>query len=271
MRPPFDVYASLLMGASCVALLVGHVRWGRKRYQRVTQQGATFFLGHDLMNAGYGALQPIVRWCVAQGVSPDTVSWASLIPAAAASIACATGHWGIAAWALLASALMDVMDGAIARATGTMSGSGAMLDSVLDRYAETFVFGGIIFYYREHVTAQLVALAAVLGSFMVTYSTAKAEALRAKPPRGSMKRSDRLTVLILGSALAPLSLFWLEPAGSRYAWPVLVAISLIAVLANASAFQRFGALARQLSQPTRPEAGTARATPMTKKLPIARV
>jgi len=272
MRLPIDVVASLLMGACCVALLVAHASRGRKRYQRVQQQGATFFLGLDLMNAGYWALQPLVRQCTTRGISADAISWLSLAPAALASLMIATGHWGIAAWALLGSALMDVMDGAVARASGTMSAGGAVLDSVLDRYAEAFVFGGIFFFYRAHVSAQLVILAALVGSFLITYSTAKAEALRAKPPRGSMKRSDRLTVLVLGAALAPLSMYWLEPAGSRFAWPMLVAITLIAVLGNASAIQRFASLARATHLPARPDPTLARpANTLGKKLPIARV
>jgi phosphatidylglycerophosphate synthase len=272
MRLPFDVAASLTMGASCVALLAAHAWNGRSRYQRVAQQGATFFLGIDLMNAGYWALQPLVKLCAEWRVSADTISWISLVPAAAAALAAGAGHWGIAAWALLGSALMDVMDGAVARASGTMSMSGAVLDSVLDRYAEAIVFAGIFFYYRSNVTAQLVTLAAIVGSFLVTYSTAKAEALRVKPPRGSMKRSDRLTVLVLGSAVAPLSLHWLEPAGSVMAWPVLVAITLIAVLGNASAIQRFSALAREARRPTRTEPTPARpASAVGKKVPVARV
>jgi phosphatidylglycerophosphate synthase len=262
MRVPIDVVASLSMGACCVGLLAAHARFGRTRYQRVQQQGATFFLGLDLMNAGYWALQPIVRRCVARGVSADTISWVSLVPAAIAAVLTATGHWGFAAWALLASALMDVMDGAVARASGTMSASGAVLDSVLDRYAEAIVFGGIFYFYRTHVTAQLVTMAALVGSFLITYSTAKAEALRAKPPRGSMKRSDRLTLLVLGAALTPLSLYWLESPTRAHAWPMLVAITLIAVLANASAIQRFAALAAVVRD-ARPESSSPRskATP----------
>lgn len=272
MRLPLDVVASLAMGASCVLLLAAHARGGRTRYQRVAQQGGTFFLGLDLMNAGYWALQPVVKQCAQRGITADTLSWISLVPATIAAVTAAAGHWGLAAWALLASALLDVLDGAVARSTGTASPTGAVLDSVLDRYAEAIVFGGIFFYYRNHITAQLVTFAALVGSFLVTYSTAKAEALRLKPPRGAMKRSDRLTVLVLGAALSPLSLHWLEPAANHLTWPMLVAITLIAVLGNASAIQRFAALAREAAHPMRAEPPPARApAAVGKKLPIARV
>jgi phosphatidylglycerophosphate synthase len=239
------VFASLALGAACVALLVAHrVVNAPREYRRVVQQGGTFFLGLNLMHAGYWMIQPFVRACAARGISPSVITWWSLLPAIAAAVASAAGHWGLAAWALLASALLDVMDGAVARATNSASPAGAVLDSVLDRYAEFIVFAGLLVYYHDDLPAQFIVLAAVLGSFLVSYSTAKAEALHLTPPRGSMKRSDRLTVLILGTALAPLSQYWFEAAPGFSAFPVLGATSLIALLANVSAIHRFAVLTR---------------------------
>ena len=245
MRLPFDVLVSAVMGLSCAVLLMLH-RFvaASTRYGRVTQQGGTFFLGLNLMHAGYWMLQPVVRWCAAKRVSPSLVTWLSLIPALAAAVSAAVGHWGIAAWFLLASALSDVLDGAIARETGAMSAAGAVLDSVLDRYAEFIFFAGLFVYYRNALPVQLLILAAMIGSFLVSYSSAKAEAMRTTPPRGSMKRSDRLTVLVVGTAVAPWSQTWLEASPGRDAWPVVAAIGIIAVFANLSAVQRFIALAR---------------------------
>jgi CDP-diacylglycerol---glycerol-3-phosphate 3-phosphatidyltransferase len=250
MRPSVDVTASLTLGACCVVLLAAHSCAATPtRYRRVVQQGETFFLGFNLMHAGYWMLQPVVRLFSKHGVAPAAISWFSLAPAVAAGVAASVGHWGVAAWCLLASALLDVLDGAVARAIGELSPAGAVLDSVLDRYAEFIFFCGLFVYYRHFLAAQLVIVTALFGSFLVTYSTAKAEALQATPPRGSMKRSDRLTVLILGTALAPLSHQWLEKSTSTLAWPVLAAISLIAVMANASAIHRFTALARAVARP----------------------
>jgi CDP-diacylglycerol---glycerol-3-phosphate 3-phosphatidyltransferase len=243
MTLTIDAMASLALGGCTAALIATRAfRAARPSYGRVVQQGATFFLGANLMHAGYGMLQPVVRWCTRHGVSPGLITWYSLVPALAAAIAAGDGHWGLAAWCLLASALFDVLDGAVARASSQISPAGAVLDSVLDRYAEFFFFCGLFVYYRGWIAAQLVILAALFGSFLITYSTAKAEALQLTPPRGSMKRSDRLTVLILGNALAPLSPAWLET--SRQAWPVLAAAALIALGANASALRRFAALSR---------------------------
>lgn len=245
MTATSDLFASLGMGAFCIFLLAAHRMAGAPGgYQRVKQQGSTFFLGLNLMHAGYWMLQPAVRRCTQSGTSPAIISWFSLVPAVASAVAAATGHWGWAAWALLASALLDVLDGAVARALNEMSQAGAVLDSVLDRYAEFIFFAGVFIYYRSNLTAQLIVLAALMGSFLVTYSTAKAEALRLTPPRGSMKRSDRLTVLIVGTAATPLSIHWFEAPERVIGWPVLAAMGLIAVFANVSAVKRFIVLAR---------------------------
>ncbi|HVU33958.1 MAG TPA: CDP-alcohol phosphatidyltransferase family protein [Opitutaceae bacterium] len=245
MRLPFDVLASLFMAFCLLVLFASHrLAHGPDSYRRVQQQGTSFFLGLNLMNAGYWMLQPIVRWCSRSGVTPAMVTWCSLVPAAAAAISAATGHWGVAAWCLLAAALLDVVDGAVARTTGEASAAGAVLDSVLDRYAEFIFFAGVVVYYRNDLPAQLVTLAAVLGSFLISYSSAKAEALQLAPPRGPMKRSDRLALLVVATAVTPFSLHWLESSPRHYAWPVLVAVTVIAVLANASAIQRFTALAQ---------------------------
>lgn len=246
MSLPADLLASLALGAFCAGTLVAFRFAGAARgYDRVAQQGGTVFLATPVMNAGYWLLQPVVRLCVKTSTSPAALSWLSLAPAALAGIAAATGHWGAAAWCLFASALLDVLDGAVARAANRASPAGAVLDSVLDRYAEFFFFAGVLAYYRDLLAAQLLVLAALLGSFLITYSTAKAEALRVTPPRGSMKRSDRIALLVTGTALTPFSQRWLEPADSRWpAWPVLGAVALIAVLANLSALARFAALSR---------------------------
>lgn len=245
MRLSIDFFASVVMGISCVLLLVVHRSIGPDtRYRRVAQQGATFFLGLNLMQAGYWMLQPLVRRCAKSGVTAAAITWLSLIPALAAAVAAATDHWGLAAWCLLASALLDVLDGAVARAAGETSAAGAVLDSALDRYAEFVFFAGLLVFYRNDLPVQMLVLAALLGSFLITYSTAKAEALHLKPPRGSMKRSDRLTILVLGTALVPFSEPWFESLQRPRAWPVVAALALIAVLANVSAIQRFAALAR---------------------------
>ncbi len=77
---------------------------------------------------------------------------------------------------MLAS-LGDAVDGLIARATQTVSPGGALFDASVDRYEEFFILGGIAYFFRSSGLLLATTLLAFLGSFMVSYGSAKAEAL----------------------------------------------------------------------------------------------
>jgi phosphatidylglycerophosphate synthase len=218
-------------------------------YERVQLQGGTVFLAEEIMNGGYWLLQPVVRGCVRAGITPAMLTWLSLVPALGAAAAAASGRWALAAWGLLASSLLDVLDGAVARAEGRATRAGAVLDSALDRYAEFAFFGGLLIHYRAHLGVQLLCFAAAAASVLVTYSTAKAEALHVTPPRGWMRRSDRMACLVIGALLSPLSLRWFESGedvGAWHPWPLIAALGVIAVVGHLSAVLRFRALIQQV-------------------------
>jgi heme exporter protein D len=82
------------------------------------------------------------------------------------------------------SALGDTLDGIVARLQGTASDAGEVLDAAVDSYEEFFFLGGIVVHVRQSAVGVSLVLLALLGSFMVSYATAKAEALRAEIPRG---------------------------------------------------------------------------------------
>jgi hypothetical protein len=75
---------------------------------------------------------------------------------------------------------------------------------------------------------------------MVSYSTAKAEALQVKPPRGMMRRTERAVYLTLGAVLTPVSQ-WVT--GMETPYPMIAAVALVAVLSNVSAVQRLISIA----------------------------
>jgi hypothetical protein len=86
-----------------------------------------------------------------------------------------------------------------------------------------------------------------MGSFMVSYSTAKAEALHVSPPRGNMRRTERALYLTLGAILTPISIQMFEPSGFypvHLGYPMIFALGMIAILANISAVQRLVSIAR---------------------------
>ena len=108
---------------------------------------------------------------------------------------------------------------------------------------------GLVFYYRPIPELMLLTAGAMIGSFMVSYSTAKAEALQIDPPKGSMRRPERTLYLLVGAALSPVTIPWFERIPSfpiAVGHPMVFALAMIAVMANASAIERFAAIAKKV-------------------------
>lgn len=239
----FDAWAGLALPVCCLLLLIiAAVQAPGQRHARVTREGGTMFLGEAIMHWGYAWIDRLARVALKLGLGATAVSWLSLLLGLASGLGMARGHFGLAAWLLTLSGLGDGMDGAMARQQGKSSRAGAVLDSALDRYVEFFFLAGVIYFYRGVIGVQLLALVALFGGFMVTYSTAKAEALQVTPPRGWMKRAERLVWLIGGAALASAL-----PLAGHSGRPILVAVlAMIAIVANLSAIIRLWALSRSV-------------------------
>src|SRR5579859_4716780 len=180
-------------------------RAGPARESRIERAGGSPLLGKAAMEMGYWAMRPVARLCIALGFSANAVSWMSLVLAALAGAALALGNFGVAAVASLTSSACDALDGMIARETGTASDSGEVLDAAIDRYAELFFFGGIVLHERLDPAAVFLALAATAGAIMVSYSTAKGEALGVTISRGAMRRQERAVYLVIGAGLVPIT------------------------------------------------------------------
>lgn len=243
---------------------------GRAHFDRVERQRGSALLGKGVMEFGYWSLQPVVRCLVFLHVSPNMLSWSSLILGGAAGTCLAYGHFGHAAALATLSALLDALDGNVARATGQASDAGEVLDACVDRYVEFLFLAGLVVYYREIPALQLIALAALLGSFMVSYSTAKAEALHVAPPPGVMRRPERAVYLILGAGLSPFPLPGLArlfPLPADAGYPMVVALVLVGVLSNLSAIGRFYAIFSAIRQRETPVQGIRRITPKSQPGP----
>ena len=136
------------------------------------------------------ALDPVARRLVAADVSANGVTACSLAAGAGAGLSFSLGHLGVAACLLVAASLGDAVDGLVARASRTDSPAGALFDAAVDRYEEFFALGGLAFLFRADAALLAIALAALMGSFMVSYGSAKAEALRVPVPPGAMRRAE---------------------------------------------------------------------------------
>jgi CDP-diacylglycerol--glycerol-3-phosphate 3-phosphatidyltransferase len=150
------------------------------------------------------ALAPLVRATTALGVSANTITALSLGAGAGAGVLLAFGHFGVAALLFAMASLGDALDGLVARATRTESAAGALFDASVDRYEEFFAFGGLALFFRSSGVMLALTLLALAGSFMVSYGSAKAEALHVAVPHGIMRRAERATYLGIGIALAPI-------------------------------------------------------------------
>lgn len=239
-----------LVGLVSIAYSFRVILKGRAHYDRVNRQGGSVLLGKGFMEMAYWSLQPVGRFLVYLGVTPNHLSWGSLVLGGLAGTALAYGYFGFGALFATYSALFDALDGMVARLTGVASDAGEVLDAAVDRYVEFFFLAGVIVYYREVPSILTIALFAMAGSFMISYSTAKAEALQIPPPPGIMRRHERAFYLTLGAALAPLSFPTLDAAFPlpvlASGWPLIFAVFLIAALSNIAAIERLWTIGKAM-------------------------
>jgi len=163
----------------------------------------------------------------------------------------ARGQFGLAAVALGIASIGDAIDGDLARASGTVSPKGAIFDASADRYQEFFFLLGLAFFFRGDVVSLGLVLAALVGSFMVSYGSAKAEALRVPVPGSAMRRAERAACFVLGTAfvavLAELVRWNVAPSWLTYT-PILSALALVGVVSNVSAIYRLRTIGRSAEQ-----------------------
>jgi CDP-diacylglycerol--glycerol-3-phosphate 3-phosphatidyltransferase len=268
-----DLACSIGLIASTLVVGVAYAgrvtRAGAARHARIERAGSSPLLAKGAMEMGYWAMAPVARFFIALGITANGVSWLSLALAGAAGIALALGHFGVGAMLSVMSSVCDAIDGYIARETGTASDSGEVLDAAVDRYAELFFLGGIAVHERHDALALVLTLAATAGAMMVSYSTAKAEALGVDPPRGAMRRQERAVYFVLGAGFVPV----VAAAAARWGlpafvdrWPLLAMLALVAVVGNVSAVRRLRAVAEAVRKPApaplfRPSPGGPRPAP----------
>jgi phosphatidylglycerophosphate synthase len=226
-----------LLCAISGAYAVRVVRAGTAHHARVDAEGKSALLAKGVMEMLVWGASPVVNACARLRITPDTVTYSSLALGTAAAAAFATGHFGVGALLATAAGACDSIDGLLARKLGVSSPAGELLDAAVDRYVDFALLAGVAFWFRGEPARLLLALFALLASFMVSYSTAKAEAMHVAPPRGSMRRVERAVLLVGAATLTPLAA---QLGAGWSAVPMLVALGLIALVGNASAVQRLG-------------------------------
>src|SRR5690349_8752099 len=148
-------------------------------------------------------------------------------------------YW-LGAAVFVIGSILDILDGALARAGGKTTPFGAFIDSTTDRVSEGFVLGAIALVFSRHgnETALAFTVAAVAGSFLVSYTRARAEALGLRGDVGIGSRAERVVVITVGLVFAP--------------WGALQwAIYLLTATAWVTVLQRVLAVRRQLRAGTK--------------------
>jgi len=207
--------------------------------REIEARGQSLFINYYFRNFFVWIVSPLWRVLLASGVRANTVTGVAAGLGASSGIAVACGRFALGGWLFLFSGILDALDGRIARARGEVAPSGTIVDSVLDRYADSLMLMGLAWYFRT--TWVLVpTLGAILGTSLIPYVRAKAEALGVPTHPGLMQRAER--ILYLGTALALTPIFELIAApGQRHPFPRLAAIGIvfIAVTTNVTAIRRF--------------------------------
>ena len=204
---PLEAAPLWILGGSVFGVFAAYATrvfmWGRAIDARVQRERATPLLGRFPMEAMHWALRGAGSVIAAWGVSPDSITWTSLLLSVTTVPLSATGHFDWAALALALGAACDALDGIVARRRQISSDSGEVFDAVVDRYADAMPLVGLALYYRSSTVALLIVLAAMLGSALVSYVRAKAETMQLSLPGGLMRRHERLVYIGVGLALGP--------------------------------------------------------------------
>lgn len=183
--------------------------------------------------AAYYITQPAAELLARTSITPNIITWLSFLITLGAAVLIVTGHLFAAGLVVLLAGFFDILDGALARRTNQTTRFGSFLDSTLDRLSEALLLLGIlVLSLRNQLTIEvLLVCLALIGSLLVSYIRARAEALGLECEVGLFTRAERVTVLALGLllsqidyaliiALAIIVLFSFITAGQRvlYVW-----------------------------------------------------
>lgn len=145
-------------------------------------------------------LKPVGAQIKRTGITADQLTITGIVMAAGSAIAIASGALRAGLVLLILTALPDVLDGAVAKASGTASPRGAFFDSVADRFTDALLLLGVAWYLASTQPGRIALLPmAVLGaSMLISYERAKAEALGYQAKGGLMERAERMIALGFG-------------------------------------------------------------------------
>ncbi|HEX4579283.1 MAG TPA: CDP-alcohol phosphatidyltransferase family protein [Candidatus Dormibacteraeota bacterium] len=186
----------------------------------------------EWVRAGARRIVPALRLL---GFTPNALTLIGLAICAASAVLVATGYLIAGGILLLLASGFDILDGAVARVTGKVYRYGAFLDSTSDRYAESFTYIALLWYFTEtlpgrHVIEPMLVILALTGSLLVSYVRARAQSLGFVCDGGIFARPERVVLTVIGLLVPPL---------------LFGCLVTLAVLTNVTAVQRIWFVWRQ--------------------------
>jgi len=162
--------------------------------------------------------EPIARFLVKTKITPNILTLTGYLLNVVVAVLISYEFLLLAGLVLLFSGLFDMLDGALARATGKITKAGAILDSVLDRYSEAIVLIGLVIYYLDDLALMytytsilgvILVFITLIGSMMVSYTRARAEGLGLDCKVGFFTRPERVILLAAGLIFSSVLIYFL--------------------------------------------------------------
>ncbi len=176
-------------------------------------------------------IEPLAIFLIDLKVSPYVLTGAGLFFSILGFNFFRVGHFLFGGLMIILAGICDVLDGRLARESKSVSRYGALIDSVVDRYSEVFLFLGLLVYFWERsLTLVILIFLAVVGSLLVSYIRARAEGLGLECKVGIMQRQERMSYLAAGAILGSI------PFLSNFF--LILALCVIAIFSNVTVIQR---------------------------------
>lgn len=207
----------------------------------------------------YVVINPVVRFLIKVGFTPNMVTTVGFLGNVAAAIVIVWGaylslsgemDWSLVTWGgglIIGFSLFDMLDGQVARLGNKVSKFGAFYDSVLDRYCEFVTVGAVAYLLlcQGWQIAALLTFLALMGSLLVSYTRARGEGLGVVCKIGFMQRPERVVVtalsLIATGIVGQVGKSCFEPL-----WIVAIAMGIMAVFTNLTAIARISYMKKHL-------------------------
>lgn len=208
-------------------------------------------------------MAPLANLLIRKRVSPNAVTTVGTILTVIGGGIYGWGHIHLAGWVVGLSALCDTLDGAVARRAGRESVFGAFYDSTLDRIADAAVLGGLLVFFARNgvhhaipdsmsTPMMAIVLLGIIGSFLTSYTRARAEGLGIDARVGILQRAERIILLS-----APQAFFGLMLGG----WVLMAICTFLTVTAWITVVQRIAFVYRSTNGAARGEDAASASEP----------